>query len=144
MDLNNIQTQGDLLQAIAEYCTTPRRPALTGAQLGILLTKVVNLSGAGGTEAGISEEIDSGSPLFVYDPNNMLLTLNWDATLQANFTGLRPPKTQLIIKVGNNSQKEISATFPVFNDDGQKFISTVFENITQDIITGGFKLIISI
>ncbi|KQC02109.1 GDSL-type esterase/lipase family protein [Pedobacter sp. Hv1] len=42
-DINNIETIQDLKDVVSEYLTTPRTPKLTGAQLGIIITKTIEL-----------------------------------------------------------------------------------------------------
>lgn len=42
-DINNIETIEDLLEVVADYCKTPRTPKLKGSELGIILTKMIEL-----------------------------------------------------------------------------------------------------
>lgn len=43
MPLGDITTIEELIAAIDEYCVTPRRPPLTGSELGIILNKLIDL-----------------------------------------------------------------------------------------------------
>lgn len=42
-DINNIQNLDDLKEVVQEYLVTPRRPAVTGEQLGIIMLKTIEL-----------------------------------------------------------------------------------------------------
>lgn len=43
MSLSDITTIEELIAAINEYCTTPRRPPLKGSEIGLILNKIIEL-----------------------------------------------------------------------------------------------------
>lgn len=109
----------------------------------VLFGPKANNQWASGTalQAHDSITIRSTDSRINYNTDTLTMTINWDADLQSQFSGLDAPLVRFQRKLSNNSYQDRPDLYPVFNDNGTNITTLAYEGVTPDL--SDFKLIIT-